>query len=255
MFDSFVSGTGSPGKVAITAKNTILKYYKEKEKGYKADYGNVINEALSISPPLSSKTKKIYSGFKTYKYYSTEKGKKELEEYGQYAFDNPMLMANAKIFSSFSNIPADRLLQKTNNLYSSFTDETLTPIQRAALAAGWDKWSLGLYDPQFMSAEEIATNKKARKEQLKKEKAAKKKAIIESYDMDMSEPERRDVLKVLTKEQQLDSLYDLGYPWTDIKSLKKENDRIEAIIKLQNKIKFNEDMTKISNTTRQDSLK
>ena len=255
MFDSFVSGTGSPGKVAITAKNTILKYYKEKEKGYKADYGNVINEALSISPPLSSKTKKIYSGFKTYKYYSTEKGQKELAEYGQYAFDNPMLMANAKIFSSFSNVPADRLLQKVNNLYSSFTDETLTPIQRVALAAGWDKWSLGLYDPQFMSAEEIVANKKARKEQLKKEKAAKKKAAIESYDMSMSEPERREILKVLTKDQQLDSLYDLGYPWSNIKSLKKENDRIEAIIKLQNKIQFEKDMKKISNPSRKDSLK
>ena len=255
MFDSFVSGSGSPGKVAITAKNTILKYYKEKEKGYKADYGNVINEALSISPPLSSKTKKIYSAFKTYKYYSTEKGQEELAEYGQYAFDNPMMLANAKVFSSFSNIPADRLLQKVNNLYSSFTDESLTPIQSVALAAGWDKWSLGLYDPKFMTANEIATNKKARKEQLKKEKAAKKKAIIESYDMDMSEPERRDVLKVLSKDQQLDSLWNLGYPWADIKSLKKENDRVEAIIKLQNKIKFNQDMTKISTTTRQDSLK
>ena len=159
MFDSFVSGSGSPGKVAITAKNTILKYYKEKEKGYKADYGNVINEALSISPPLSSKTKKIYSAFKTYKYYSTKKGQEELAEYGQYAFDNPMMLANAKVFSSFSNIPADRLLQKVNNLYSSFTDESLTPIQSVALAAGWDKWSLGLYDPKFMTANEIAVNK------------------------------------------------------------------------------------------------
>ena len=90
---------------------------------------------------------------------------------------------------------------------------------------------------------------------MKKEKAAKKKAIIESYDMDMSEPERRDVLKVLSKDQQLDSLWNLGYPWANIKSLKKENDRIEAIIKLQNKIKFDQDMTKISNTARQDSLK
>ena len=256
MFDSFISGSGSPGKVAITAKNTIMKYYKEKEKGYKADYGNVINEALSISPPLSSKTKKIYSAFKTYKYYSTKQGQKELAEYGQYAFDNPMLMANAKVFSSFSNVPADRLLQKTNNLYSAFTDETLTPIQSVALAAGWDKWSLGLYDPDFMSADEIAENKIKRKEQLKKEKAAKKKAAIESYDMDMSEPKRREILKVLSKKQQMDSLWNLNITKGELKALgkMKEVDRIEAIIRLQNKKQFNQDMNNIS-TNRKDSLK
>jgi len=256
MFDSFISGSGSPGKVAITAKNTIMKYYLEKEKGYKADYGNVINEALSISPPLSSKTKKIYSAFKTYKYYSTKQGQKELEKYGQYAFDNPMLMANAKVFSSVSNVPADRLIQKVNNLYSAFTDETLTPIQSAALAAGWDKWSLGLYDPKFMSEEEVVTNKAARKEQLKKEKIAKKEAAISSYDMKMSEPERREILKVLSKKQQMDSLGALEVSIKRRRELykMKEIDRIEEIIRLQNKRQFYIE-TRNLNQTRQDSLK
>jgi hypothetical protein len=256
MFDSFISGSGSPGKVAITAKNTVLKYLAEKEKGYKADYGNVINEALSISPPLSSKTKKIYSAFKTYKYYSTKQGQKELAEFGQYAFDNPMLMANAKVFSSVSNVPADRLIQKVNNLYSAFTDETLTPIQSAALAAGWDKWSLGLYDPKFMSEEEVATNKAARKEQLKQEKIAKKEAAISSYDMKMSEPERREILKVLSKKQQMDSLGALEVSIKRRRELykMKEIDRIEEIIKLQNRRQFYIE-TKNLNQTRQDSLK
>ena len=256
MFDSFISGSGSPGKVAITAKNTVLKYMKEKEKGYKADYGNVINEALSISPPLSSKTKKIYSAFKTYKYYSTKQGQKELKEFGQYAFDNPMLMANAKVFSSISNVPADRLIQKVNNLYSAFTDEALTPIQSVALAAGWDKWSLGLYDPTFMSEEEVATNKAARKEQLKKEKIAKKEAAISSYDMKMSEPERREILKVLSKKQQMDSLGALEVSIKRRRELykMKEIDRIEEIIRLQNKRQFYIE-TRNLNQTRQDSLK
>ena len=256
MFDSFISGSGSPGKVAITAKNTVLKYMKEKEKGYKADYGNVINEALSISPPLSSKTKKIYSAFKTYKYYSTKQGQKELEEFGQYAFDNPMLMANAKVFSSISNVPADRLIQKVNNLYSAFTDEALTPIQSVALAAGWDKWSLGLYDPTFMSEEEVATNKEARKEQLKKEKIAKKEAAISSYDMKMSEPERREILKVLSKKQQMDSLGALEVSIKRRRDLykMKEIDRIEEIIRLQNKRQFYIE-TRNLDQTRQDSLK
>jgi len=256
MFDSFISGSGSPGKVAITAKNTILEYYKQKEKGYKADYGDVLNAAFSISPPLSSKSKKVYSAYKSYKYFSTKKGQKELAEYGQYAFDNPMLMANAKVFSSLSNVPADRLIQKANNLYSAFTDETLTPIQSVALAAGWDKWSLGLYDPTFMSEEEVATNKAARKEQLKKEKIAKKEVAISSYDMKMSEPERREILKVLSKKQQLDSLNALGVTIKEKRELykMKEIDRIERIIQLQNKRQFYIE-TRNLNQTRQDSLK
>ena len=247
MFDSFISGSGSPGKVAITAKNTILKYYQEKEKGYKADYGNVINEALSISPPLSSKTKKVYSAFKTYKYYSTEKGQKELAEYGQYAFDNPMLMANAKVFSSFSNVPADRLLQKVNNLYSAFTDETLTPIQSAALAAGWDKWSLGLYDPEFMSADEIRENKEKRKKQLKEEKAEKKKALLESYNINMGAEERRDILKTLTKKEQEEILWNSGVlTRKQIRNLKTEANRVDKIMGLQDKKQFDKDMEALS---------
>ena len=168
-----------------------------------------------------------------------------------------MLMANAKVFSSVSNVPADRLIQKVNNLYSAFTDETLTPIQSAALAAGWDKWSLGLYDPKFMSEEEVATNKAARKEQLKQEKIAKKKAALESYNMNMSPEEKREVLKVLTKKEQGDSLRALGMRDIQFRSIMKlkEIDRIEKIISMQNKKQFNQDMLKISNTTRQDSLK
>jgi hypothetical protein len=167
-----------------------------------------------------------------------------------------MLMANAKVFSSVSNVPVDRLIQKVNNLYSAFTDETLTPIQSVALAAGWDKWSLGLYDPDFMTADEIAENKIKRKEQLKKEKAAKKKAIIESFDMDMGDAEKREVLKVLTKKQQIDSLKKLGVRQIKLKRLMKlkEIDRIEEIIKLQNKRQFNQDMQQIT-TNRRDSLK
>ena len=166
-----------------------------------------------------------------------------------------MLMAKSRVFSAITNLPADRLLQKANNLYSAYTDETLIPMQRAALAMGWDKWSLGMYDDKFMTEEEVATNKAARKEKLKKEKAAKKKAIIDSYDINMGETEKREILEVLTKKEQGDSLWQMGQTRKQIRLLTKESDRIEKIISLQNLIQFNKDMIKISNTTRQDSLK
>ena len=108
-----------------------------------------------------------------------------------------------------------------------------------------------------MSEEEVATNKAARKEQLKQEKIAKKKAALESYNMNMSPEEKREVLKVLTKKEQGDSLRALGMRDIQFRSIMKlkEIDRIEKIISMQNKKQFNQDMLKISNTTRQDSLK
>ena len=90
MFDGFVRGTGLPGALAITAKNTIIKYQQESERGYQADYGNVMGEALSISPPLSTKYKKGYGSFKTFKFAGTKKGKKEQEQYSPYDPLNPV---------------------------------------------------------------------------------------------------------------------------------------------------------------------
>ena len=71
----------------------------------------------------------------------------------------------------------------------------------------------------------------------------------------MGEAEKREILEVLTKKEQGDSLWQMGQTRKQIRLLTKEVDRIEKIISLQNIIKFNKDMIKISNTTRQDSLK
>ena len=169
--DGFLNGAGLPGKILTTGKNALAEYYREEPKGYRAEYADVINEELGISPPLSSKVKKQSSAFKTFKYYSTKKGKEELEQYGKYALDNPMLMARAKIFSSITNVPTDRILSKIDNLKLALTDGTIEPTKRLALAAGWDKWSLGFYDDVFVpAAEKEAQTKKNRAEGRKKAK-------------------------------------------------------------------------------------
>ena len=169
-----MNGAGLPGKILTTGKNALAEYYREKPKGYRAEYADVINEELGISPPLSSKVKKQSSAFKTFRYYSTKKGKEELEQYGKYALDNPMLMARAKIFSSITNVPTDRILSKIDNLKLALTDGTIEPTKRLALAAGWDKWSLGFYDDVFVPAEEKkAQTKKNRAEGRKKAKVTR----------------------------------------------------------------------------------
>ena len=177
MFDGFVRGTGLPGALAITAKNAIIKYQKESERGYQADYGNVMGEALSISPPLSTKYKKGYGSFKTFKFAGTKKGKKEQEQYSPYDPLNPVNIARAKIVEATTNIPVARMLKKTDNLKTAVTGEGAQDWQRIALAFGWDKWSLGFYESlpkPKTKAEELEMLKKMKpkdREQYLEEKA------------------------------------------------------------------------------------
>lgn len=144
--DGFLTGSGLPGKVLVTGKNTLSKYLEEEKKGYKADYGNVLNESFSISPPISSKTKKAYSAFKTFRYGSTKKGKANYDQYNKLSPLHPMNVARAKMISAVTNIPLDRAVTKIDNLNEAVNNKSIEPQIRLALALGWDKWSLGFYD-------------------------------------------------------------------------------------------------------------
>ena len=188
VIDGFLNGSGLPGKILVNSKNTLRSYLKENKKGYSADYGNTVLEATSISPPLSSKLKKAYSGFKAIKYFEgTKKGKKELKEYDGNPLLNPLLMAKVKIFAGATNIPADRILRKLENMDAAVHEENIDMMTRIALAGGWDKWSLGFYDkvfvPQQQLEEEKANRRKAGTEKAKvtraKNKQAKKEAEIQ----------------------------------------------------------------------------
>ena len=46
-----------------------------------------------------------------------------------------------------ANIPADRVLQKLENLNSSFYQPDIDMMSRIALANGWSEWDLGIEDP------------------------------------------------------------------------------------------------------------
>ena len=160
MLDGFLRGSGMPGAIISTVKNVIIKYLKEEEKGYNADYGNVLVEASTISPPISAKARNIYSGLKTRKYFlKTKKGLAELET-RQGFIDNPVNQANAKIFEGITNLPTARLMRKADNL-AAVSDQSIEGWRRLALLAGWSKWDLGITNQQK------AGPKKSRSEVMK----------------------------------------------------------------------------------------
>lgn len=232
MLDSFLAGSGMPGKVLATGKNTIKSYLKETEKGYKADYANTVNEALSISPTLSTKTKKAYSAFKTFKYYSTEKGKKELENYSKFGPLNPVNMARAKIFSATTNVPVDRMLKKIENVEAAFNNENTGPITRLALLSGWDKWSLGFYDDMYVTKLDL-------EEQEQQKEENKKKAIKSRKDISSMKREYKSTFNdLIIAENIIINLTNYSKDDKNYNSaVKKQEDIILKIYKKQDSIK------------------
>jgi hypothetical protein len=204
MVDGTLTGMGLAGKLAVTAKNTLLKYKEESAKGYKASTVKVVNEALSISPPLSSKTKKIAGALEDMKKLTTKRGQKEVEESG--AFNNPYNLPRAKLVAATTNIPIDRVLTKLDNLITAIDEENIQGWQRAALSLGWDKYSLGMYEDEYLDpTEQAAADAKEKAESSAEAKAARdaKKSLEQAeYDaLPQVTKDSIDLVKIQAKEK------------------------------------------------------
>jgi hypothetical protein len=146
LLDGFLRGSGLPGAALSTLKNILIEYAKQEDLGYKGDFNKVIISALGIMPPLSAKMQRAYSGYRTKKYFlHSKKGQQQLKEDDPNFLNDPIVKANAQQLAALTNIPADRLLSKMDNMMG-LMDENLEPWRKTLLVLGWDKWSLGVYD-------------------------------------------------------------------------------------------------------------
>ena len=159
--DSILRGSGLPGAVISTAKNVIMEYATQEAKGdWRADHGKTLIQALNFSPPLGSKASRIYSALKGRKYEKTD-------------FD--ALRNQSKIISAITNIPVDRTITKIDNLRVA-TSEPIETWKRLALFAGWDQWSLGVYDDlKAIEDKEKGKEKKKSRSEIMKEVWRKRK--------------------------------------------------------------------------------
>jgi hypothetical protein len=142
--DGILRGAGLYGAIAATTKNVLLKYQEveAKEKGMK-DYTPVVLDAVSISPPIGSKVRKLNQAMKGRDYnrevianrgYSvTYDGKLNL---------SPAWLATGQAVSAVTNFPMDRMYDETNSMIEAF-DTRNTGLQRTALALGWKDWTVG----------------------------------------------------------------------------------------------------------------
>ena len=129
MVDSLLRGTGFAGAILSTAKNAIIKIAKG---GKKQD---VAIDLVNISPPISSKIRKVRSAGRTFDW-----NKKEIAEKGL-SLDNPAYMAIGQLVSATTNVPLDRGIRKLTNIKDALDSEN-EEWMRIANALGWQKWEL-----------------------------------------------------------------------------------------------------------------
>ena len=130
-------------KAAVaTGKNIVLEVIRQYKSG-RPNYEKVALEALSLSPPIDSKISKLASAGRSFTYrQSREKMRTE-----GVSLDNPAFEAVGQIIAATTNLPADRVIRKLDNLSTPVRQDVET-WQAISLALGYSKWDVGLIESQ-----------------------------------------------------------------------------------------------------------
>ena len=199
--DSQLKGLGIQGAVVSGVKNALITIAEEADKK-SPKFEEALDDLFSIAPALGSKVRKIKSAARTVSW-----NRKEIKEKG-FSMDNPAYLAGAQVISAAFNIPLDRAVMKMNNMRNILNPATEN-WQKVALALGWSGWDVGL--PYFGLAEDKPVLTETEKQTKK--------------------------LFDLNKSDQVKKLLNLGLTKKQIRALTKEEQRVDKIIKLQNKKK------------------
>ncbi len=202
--DSQLKGLGIQGAVVAGVKNALLTIAEQADKK-SPKFEEALDDLLSIAPSLGSKIRKLKSAARTVSW-----NRKEIKEKG-FSMDNPAYLAGAQTISAVFNIPLDRAVMKMNNMRNILNPATEN-WQKVALALGWSTWDVGLSYFGLAEDKPVLTET---------EKQTKK-------------------LFDLNKSDQVKMLLDLGLTKKEIRALTKEQQRVDEIIKLQNKKKDGE---------------
>ena len=248
MADSILRGIGVGGAVVSVVKNTAIRLAKEADKKAPKYQDAVVKGVLQISPPVSSKVGKLQSAGRSFSW-----NQKEMKTMG-FNIDNPAYLASAQVISAATNVPLDRAIKKITNIKDA-GDENIEYYKRVALALGWSAWELGIkkdskgkvkkVEPKTDMDKLYDLNKKQQIDSLlslglsKKQIKALKleedrvKAILDPKSIKEIKVSKIDSLFGLNKKEQVEALTKLGYSKKEIRALRLESDRVEAIINKQ----------------------
>ena len=227
MIDSWLRGMGYGGSALSSIKNTLIEYFKQRDKDLDEDYNTrsdhayTIIQALNFSPPIGSKIRKLYSAIQT------EKFNRDLMLERGFTLDNPAWSAVGNLVEAVTNIPLGRLSNKMNNIDNAINSD-IEAWKRVALIMGWNTWDLDVKDPDI---EKLKTDIKERKKEERKEQKLREK-YPDKTDIEIEEILKSKEIFDLNKEEQVDILENLGLSEEEINSLDKEQSRVDKIIDL-----------------------
>jgi len=162
MADSLLRGMGIQGAILSVVKNAAIRVYKQ-------EYKEIPMELLRISPPISSKFRKVKRATDIMSWDGDE-----IFEQGL-TIDNPAIEITSKTVEALTNLPLDRAIKKITNLKDA-TDSDLEFYQRLALTGGWNKWELGIQDKK---EKKKIKNKIPKSKVISKRKVITKRRVIE----------------------------------------------------------------------------
>ena len=234
MIDTWFQTFGVGGKAISTVKNTIMEFNKQRAKDLdeefmtRSDHSYTLLQALSFSPPIGSKLRKIYSSIQTERF-----NRNIIKERGL-TLDNPIWSMFGNVIEGATNVPLGRISNKLLNLENAMDARNET-WKRIALVMGWNTWDLGIQDPDLQAlGEDIKERKKQEKEMEKvKEKQQKLRDKYPNLDDEQIEIKlkSKEVMD-LRKHEQIDLLKILEVDEKEILKLKKEEQRSDKIAEL-----------------------
>lgn len=134
--DSFLSGFGIQGRIVAQFKNATLEFFKQNAKPpFKADYEEVAEDLLNISPLVGPKYSTLDKAGDRLKYGRNTPFKFEL--------GNPKLEAGLMTIQSLTNAAVYSPYQNANNIKHGLNSDYET-WQRFHMFLGFDPYSVGI---------------------------------------------------------------------------------------------------------------
>ena len=211
--DSQLRGMGVTGAVVSTIKNTVIRYVEEEGKGWNMQRDMVLIEALKLSPPISSKIRKLNTAMKSWSYNEETINEMELSDP-----NNPIWEVIGNVVSATTNLPLDRVVSKLQNTNAAISQD-LEAWQRLALFMGWNTWDLDVDLESKVEARKIADQKKKERKQAEKDakKAEEKRLKEEAEEAEKKRKEAEGIKQVRCSQ------------------IKKDGERCKMIVETKNK--------------------
>jgi hypothetical protein len=139
--DSFLRGFGVQGAVLSAFKNAAIQYAKQSKKpGFSADYTEVGEALLNISPPIGSKFSKLDRAGDMMKWAKIKK-----QDEFKFELGNPSLEASLLTIEAITNAPLHGWHQNAFNIQHALNDD-YEMWQRAHMLGGWTPFQVGIQD-------------------------------------------------------------------------------------------------------------